>query len=298
MQIRSGCADGISAMNQAKNRRAAASIAAILFPATIIAGGGHDAPAPDRPTPDQAWLMLREGNARFASGRTVSPNSDAARRAEVAESQSPFAVILSCADSRVPVERIFDRGIGDLFVVRVAGNVADTDEIGTIEYGAAHLHSPLIVVMGHTACGAVKAVASGAEVHGSIPGLIDNIIPAVQWVKKNRPELSGDELIAAAVEANVWQSMDDLISESEDVRRLILTNGTKVIGAVYELDSGRVRWLGEHPYQERLLSPARHEPPRASAPVSSTTEGPSEAAPPAKTADAPMDDEVYPSPHP
>jgi carbonic anhydrase len=237
----------------------------------------------DSVTPDQAWNMLREGNMRFTRGVTEHPNSDAARREEVAASQNPFAVILSCADSRVPVERLFDRGIGDLFVIRVAGNVSDTDEVGTIEYGVGHLHSPLVVVMGHSACGAVKAVASGAEVHGSIPGLVDNIIPAVDWVTKNRPDLKGDDLINAAIEANVWRSIDDLFTRSEEVRGLVQKNSVKVVGAVYDLASGRVRWLGEHPYQDRLLEPTsmpEPETPHAmNVPVPNREHAPTEPAP-------------------
>lgn len=239
-------------MNQTRPIAIASLLALVVTP--IPAGqNAHDAAA-NAPTPDQAWLMLREGNARFASGNVENPNSDAARRAEVAEGQHPFAVILSCSDSRVPTERLFDRGIGDLFVIRVAGNVSDTDEVGTIEYGAGHLNAPLVVVMGHTSCGAVKAVATGAEVHGSIPGLVDNIIPAVEWVRKNRPGLAGDELINASIEANVWRSIDDLFTESEEVRGLVQSNKLKVVGAVYDLASGKVRWLGEHPYQDRLLT--------------------------------------------
>lgn len=232
------------------------AVASLLALAVSPAPAGQDkhAPAPTGPTPDAAWLMLREGNARFASGRMENPNTDAARRQAVANGQNPFAIVLTCADSRVPAEILFDRGIGDIFTIRVAGNVSDTDEIGTIEYGAGHLHAPLAVVMGHSACGAVKAVASGAEVHGSIPGLVDNIIPAVEWVKKNRPGLTGDDLVTAAIEANVWQSIDDLFSKSEEVRRLVEANKLKVVGAVYDIASGKVRWLGEHPYQDRLLS--------------------------------------------
>ena len=218
------------------------------------ANAGGPAPMGDAPSSDQALTMLREGNARFVSGQIQRPNADAARRAEIAGGQQPFAILLSCSDSRVPVELAFDRGIGDLFVIRVAGNVADTDEIGTIEYGVGHLHSPLVVVMGHSACGAVKAVASGAEVHGSIPGLVDNIIPAVEWVKKTRPDLKGDDLVNAAIEANVWQSIDDLVTRSSEVADHLKEGKIKVVGAVYDIPSGRVRWLGEHPYQDKLLS--------------------------------------------
>lgn len=241
-----------------------------IEPTPGLGGGGettgHAAPAkaapghantPGGPNADQALAMLREGNMRFLTGKVQRPNSDAARRAETATGQAPFAIVLSCADSRVPVELAFDRGIGDVFVIRVAGNVSDTDEIGTIEYGVGHLHAPLVVVMGHSACGAVQAVASGAEVHGSIPGLVDNIIPAVEWVKANRPELTGDALVAAAVEANVWQSIDDLLSESQEVRTAVESSGVKVVGAVYDIATGRVRFMGEHPYQSKIIQAAR-----------------------------------------
>ncbi|MDX2114335.1 MAG: carbonic anhydrase [Planctomycetota bacterium] len=217
--------------------------------ATGGAGGEAAATTPDA---QQALTWLREGNERFVRGEVKHVNADAERRAAVAAGQNPFVSVLSCADSRVPVERLFDRGIGDVFVVRVAGNVADTDEIGTLEYGVGHLHTPLVVVMGHTSCGAVKAVLSGAEVHGSIPGLVDNIIPAVEWIKKNRPELTGDALVNAAIEANVWQAMDDLITGSSELREHVRSGKTMVVGAVYDLSSGKVRWLGEHPYQDRL----------------------------------------------
>lgn len=234
---------------------------AALTPLVVLAsaGAGADAPA-NAPSPDQALGMLREGNGRYVAGAEQHLNSSAARRAEVASGQNPFAILLSCSDSRVPVERLFDRGIGDLFVIRVAGNVSDTDEIGTIEYGVGHLNAPLVVVMGHSACGAVKAVASGAEVHGSIPGLVDNIIPAVEWVKKNRPELKGDELVNAAIEANVWQSVNDLIAHSQEVREHLSQGKVKVVGAVYDLASGKVRWLGEHPYQSKIILSASKNP--------------------------------------
>jgi len=237
------------------------SVVAMLAFATFtsIAAAPEADHAPSGPTPDQAYQFLREGNHRFAIGQSDYPNTGPERRERVAAAQNPFAAVLSCADSRVPVELLFDRGIGDVFVVRVAGNVADGDEIGSIEYAAGHLNVPLAVVLGHSSCGAVKAVASGAEVHGSLPGLVDNIIPAVEWVKKNRPELQGEELVNAAIEANVWQSIDDLITNSEEVRTRLENRKLKVVGAVYDLVSGKVRWLGEHPYQDSIVTSARSE---------------------------------------
>lgn len=230
-----------------------------------------------RPSTADALNRLREGNTRFLSGESQSPNLTPERLREAAEQdQRPFATILTCADSRIPVERLFDQGVGDVFVVRVAGNVADTDEIGSIEYGVGHLRTPLVVVMGHTRCGAVSAVLSGAETHGSIAPLVDNIRPAVEWVQRNRPELGPEEMMAAAIEANVWQSIDDLLTHSAETRALVEQGSVTVVGAVYDLATGHVRFMGEHPYQERIIASAVAQPegaghaaaPPAAAPVS------------------------------
>ena len=211
---------------------------------------------------DQALQALKEGNARYVAGKPLHPNQDAARRTSVATGQNPFVTVLSCADSRVPVELLFDQGIGDTFVVRVAGNVSDTDEVGTIEYGVGHLKTPLVVVLGHTGCGAVKAVLEGATVHGSIPALVDNIAPAVARAKAANPGASGAALLGAAVNANVWVSIDDLFQRSAEVRELVTSGNLKVVGAVYDLESGQISLLGSHPEQTRLLaytSSASHE---------------------------------------
>jgi len=125
---------------------------------------------------DEAIKVLKEGNSRCMSGAPKHPNQDQECRLLTATmGQRPYATVLSCSDSRVPVEILFDTGIGDLFVIRIAGNVADVDEVGTIEYGVDHLGTPVLVVLGHTRCGAVTAVAQGAKLHGSIPQLVDNI---------------------------------------------------------------------------------------------------------------------------
>ena len=204
------------------------------------------------PTANEALSVLTEGNIRYATGAPIHPNQDAARRAATAPGQAPIASILACSDSRVPVEVLFDQGIGDTFVVRVAGNVSDTDEIGSIEYGVGHLHTPLLVILGHSSCGAVKAVLEGAEVHGSIPKLVDNIIPAVTQAK--RSSLVGAALVAEAVKTNVWTSIDDLFKNSDEVRSLVQAGKLTVIGAVYDLESGKVNWMGVHPEQTRLLA--------------------------------------------
>lgn len=206
-------------------------------------------------SPDEALSLLRDGNARFVAGQSKHPHCDQSRLIETDErGQHPFATIVSCSDSRVPVEILFDEGFGDLFVVRVAGNVCDVDETGSIEYGLGHLGTPLLVVLGHTACGAVTAVATHSELHGSIPQLVDNIKPAVALAEKEHPGLHGKEIVPAAVRANVWQSIEDLLRTSPETRELIEANKVQVVGAIYDLHTGKVEWMGPHPKQKELLS--------------------------------------------
>ena len=201
---------------------------------------------------EAALALLKEGNQRYATGKSKHPNQDAARRSvAVAEGQKPFATILACSDSRSPVEVIFDRGVGDLFVVRVAGNVADESQIATIEYGVEHLGTPLLVVMGHTGCGAVTAACKGGEVHGHLGVLLSKIQPAV--VKAAAVAESKDRLVPAAIQANVWQQMEDVVQESSILREKIKEGALQVVGAVYDLEKGSVTWLGSHPSMDSLI---------------------------------------------
>lgn len=230
-------------------KRSLAIFASTLF---LMAGQAFAAEPAASVSADDALKLLKEGNERYVSGKFEHPNQTAERRQAVAKGQTPFVTVIGCSDSRAPVEEIFDRGIGDVFVVRVAGNVSDTDEVGTAEYGAGHLHTPLIVVLGHTKCGAVTAVATGAKVGGSIPKLVDNIIPAAKRSKAKG--LKGDEMIADAITENVWQSITDLFTKSEEIRELVHEGKVQVIGAVYDLESGKVNWMGRHPNEAKLLA--------------------------------------------
>jgi carbonic anhydrase len=206
-------------------------------------------------SPDEALQMLKDGNSRYVGGAPKHPNSGQERRdLTVSKGQHPFATVLSCSDSRVPVEVLFDAGIGDVFVIRVAGNVADVDEIGSIEYGVDHLGTPVLVVLGHTKCGAVTAVAQNAHVHGSIPQLVDNIAPAVEKAKAKQADLTGDALIEAAIKENVWQSVEDLLKSSEATRNKVKSGSLKIVGAIYDLSSGKIDWLGSHPEQDKLVA--------------------------------------------
>ncbi len=203
---------------------------------------------------EEILTMLSEGNQRWVDGAAIAPNTSPERRSDVADTgQKPFVTVVTCADSRLPVERIFDRGIGDLFVVRVAGNVMGTSETGTVEYGVGHLKTPLLVVMGHSKCGAVQAAVTNAEVHGSVRALVKQIQPAVERVKRNNPNADAKELMTLAIRENVWQSVFDLMKNSPEVRSLVAQGKLKVVGAVCDINSGKVQWLGEHPWQSELL---------------------------------------------
>ena len=206
-------------------------------------------------SPDEAITMLTEGNDRYVANESEYPNQNQRRRALTSsKGQHPFATVLTCSDSRVPVEILFDRGIGDIFVVRVAGNVVDIDEAGSIEYGVDHLATPVLVILGHTHCGAVTAVVHDEKLHGKIPPLVDNIIPAVIKTKEKYPQLHGDALIQEAVTFNVWQAIEDLFKESPISVKRIKMGKLKVVGAIYDIESGKVAWLGQHPKQSELMA--------------------------------------------
>ena len=148
--------------------------------------------------------------------------------------------MLACSDSRVPVERIFDRGIGDMFVVRVAGNVCGADEVASLEYGVDHLGTPLLVVLGHTKCGAVMAALSKGEAHGNIPALLDKIAPAIAAARKKNPGLADKDLMRAAIIANVWQSIADMYKSSAILREKTRDGKLTVVGAIYDISNGKI----------------------------------------------------------
>jgi carbonic anhydrase len=235
-------------------------VAAIAFPVLWGAAVGAEEKKAEGPSWQDGMKLLQEGNARFVSGKRTFPDQGADRRRDLgANGQHPFAVILTCSDSRVAAEHLFDAGLGDIFVIRVAGNVADTDEIATVEYGTEHLKAPLVVVLGHSKCGAVTAVVKGDKVGGNLPALVDNIVPAVEKAKAAKGRTFSNELLAAAIEDNVWQSMEDLIVKSPIVPELIAENEAHLVGAVYDIDDGTIRWLGEHPQQAELLIAAEEK---------------------------------------
>ena len=189
----------------------------------------------------EALDRLREGNRRFASDvRSQAPLDTQMRRNELAEGQEPFAIILGCSDSRVPAEIVFDQGLGDLFVVRVAGNVATDTELGSLEYGAEHLHIPLLVVLGHERCGAVTAAIEGGAAEGHIATLINLLKPAVDKTHG----LPGDP-VANAVRTNVELVVKQLRSSTPILSELVTHGKLRIVGGVYSLQTGAVTWLPE-----------------------------------------------------
>lgn len=280
-------------MNLTKLLLVAALVFTTEFSAVFAAG---NATATGKPDPaakllrDASLMLLREGNARFVSGKPQHPHQDAERRADVAKGQEPFATILACSDSRDPVELIFDRGVGDLFVVRVAGNIAGLSELATVEYGIGHLNTPMLVVMGHTKCGAVTAVANGAELHGHLHALADKIKPAVDKTKAGKPD--PDELVPRCIQANVWQTIEDVIKQSSVVREKLAQGKVSIVGAIYDLEQGKVSWLGQHPAEDSLVALASQAETDSSLSAKSDTHGQHGHAPgksaavvPAKSAD-------------
>lgn len=246
-----------------------AALAGCLLLVTAAPGLCSDAKVV-KPTPDAAITLLKNGNARFVAGKSKHPHSNAARLIQAGKENQgnhAYATVLSCSDSRVPVERIFDAGIMDIFVIRVAGNVMDVDETGSIEYGLAHVNTPVLVVLGHTQCGAVTAVTDAVQGHGhalerNIPALVENIAPAVKRAMAQHPEAQGKNVVPFGIEENVWQGIEDLFLNSPATRELVKSGKVKVVGAIYDVSTGKINWLPEAKTTE-LLAKAEADPNRA-----------------------------------
>jgi carbonic anhydrase len=187
-------------------------------------------------TPEEAMKRLQEGNQRF-----VALPSRAKERAPLVQGQQPYAVVLTCADSRVSPEVLFDETLGKLFVVRVAGNVVDPDVLGSVEYAVEHLHAHLLLVLGHDSCGAVKAEIDGGEMPPNIAALTAHIAPAVEAAKKQGLDAAGT--LKAAVRENALLQSRQATAQSEVLEEFVRKNELKIVTGVYHLDSGKVEWL-------------------------------------------------------
>ena len=214
----------------------------LLLAATTIAGPPDSSTAATSGTVDaaQAIKRLEDGNARFVAGKPQHPHETSEWRHSLEKEQRPFAVVLGCSDSRVPTELVFDQGFGDLFVIRVAGNIVDTDVTASIEYAIDHLGTQLIVVMGHSHCGAVTAtldhLANPDGEPAEVVSLLYRIEPAIIGIPN---DLSRDKRIDHAVQRNVELAVRRL-SRVPDLRRSINAGRIKVVGAVYDMHTGEV----------------------------------------------------------
>lgn len=203
---------------------------AILFITPVLASSTITAvPA------DIAQKLLLDGNQRFLSDKYAMPQVGQDRRTELAKGQHPFAVIVSCSDSRVAPEILFNQGLGDLFVIRVAGNVLDSLELGSVEYAVEHLGTKLVVVLGHEKCGAVKATIDGGDVPPNIGAIAAKIQPAVDSARATNPA----NIYEASADANV-NNMVTLLQADPVLAHI---DGVKIVGAKYHLDSGQVELI-------------------------------------------------------
>ena len=221
------------------------SVAAGLGAAAALSAVAHGDEESDVQTATGGDELSRliEGNKRFVAGKLRHPHLGNDWRKRLSSGQKPFATILGCSDSRVPPELLFDQGFGDLFVIRVAGNVIDTDVTGSIEYGVDHLSTRLVVVMGHDGCGAVTAAlgakADLAKEPNEIRALVGKIRPAIESVSEEQDFAAK---LKQSVEANVRASVRQL-AEVPDLRKAVADNKTKIVGCVYDINTGQIRTL-------------------------------------------------------
>lgn len=209
-------------------------LTAALGTLCVIAWAGEPAPAASV-SADAALVRLAEGNARFVADALKHPEQSAERRAKTAQSQHPFAIVLTCADSRLSPEIIFDQGIGDLFVIRNAGNLLDDHVVGSIEYAVEHLHATLVVVLGHTRCGAVSAAIAGGEAPGHLKSIVASLGEAVALARKK----PGDA-IDNAVRINAKMSAAALAQSEPLLGEAVRAGHLKIVAARYDLTSGKV----------------------------------------------------------
>ncbi len=214
-----------------------ARLAALLVALTASSSFAADHGGPNLP-PTVALNKLVAGNARYAAGHVQHPHQGGARRAEVAKGQKPFAIVVGCADSRTSPELVFDQGLGDVFVTRLAGSIVDDAALGSIEYGVDHLGASVIVVLGHGRCGAVDAAMKGGKLPGKIGAVVKPILPAVAAAKK-----SGNPTLEAAINENARRTATSLTARSAILASGVKAHTLKIVPACYDLDNGRVTLL-------------------------------------------------------
>lgn len=195
----------------------------------------------------ESLKKLSDGNKRYVAG-TLKTKDFSAERTEQSKGQKPYAIVLTCADSRVSPEVLFDESLGQIFVVRVAGNVVDPVVLGSIEYAAEHLKVPLVVVLGHTKCGAVTATIDGGEAPKNINSLVERIAPAVKKAKSKGP--SKEELLDRSIEENVHLQVENALRNSKILSELREEGKLKIVGGIYNIESGKVQFY-EYKVEEK-----------------------------------------------
>jgi len=209
--------------------------------AVTVSASDHE--AAQKIVPQEALNMLKEGNARFVASNLSHPHNTVERAKETADNgQHPFVTILSCSDSRVPLNVVFDQGIGDIFAIRVAGNVVGDHELGSIEYGVEHAGTRLCVVLGHTKCGAVTAACTGGGNEGNIKSLMQAIRPAVQKTEAATGK-TGKEIVEPCAIQNVLYQIETLCKNSAILRESVRSGELMIVGAIYDIESGKVDFV-------------------------------------------------------
>jgi len=204
-------------------------------------------------TQEQVLQILKEGNARFVAGKRDHPGEFLTRARETAEhGQRPIATFLSCSDSRVPLEIIFDQNIGDLFSIRVVGNICRDSQLGSMEFGVEYLKTPLCVVLGHTKCGAVTAACTGQGLEENVQALMQSIHPAVERAQTSTGK-TGNDIIEPCCIENIFVQIETMFQKSRVLREAVRRRELSIHGAVYDIETGLVTFLGRHPQNERLM---------------------------------------------
>lgn len=193
----------------------------------------------------EALTRLQEGNKRFVEGKSTYNTNDTRRRNELVDGQTPFAIILGCSDSRVPAEIVFDQGLGDLFVIRIAGNIVAPSQIGSIEFAVETFQTPLVVVLGHTRCGAVAATLNQirqpqASRSQHLRSIVERIRPAVEPLSEIRTDLTPEQLLERAIRSNIRMSVNQLRHGSSFLEEIHDSGSLWIVGAEYSLESGEV----------------------------------------------------------
>lgn len=223
-----------------------ALLVVVVFSGSVFAGSAGDA----------SLQKIMDGNKRYVEGKLASKDLGDNKRKELTKGQKPFAIVVTCSDSRVPPELLFDQGLGDIFVVRVAGNIVDPIALGSIEYGAEHLNSPLLFILGHSKCGAVKATLEAkGEPEGNIGAIVKKITPAAKAAKKRGG--TEDQILETAIQENVKNVYKDVMNKSKIIPELVHEGKLKIVAGEYNIATGKVDMI-ELPKMEKAKGEKKH----------------------------------------